>query len=331
MAPPHTRKSHAAPRKRLSATAVYGLRERGAGTLGSIVGSGGAGLHEALGAHRRPGPPHPAAFCIFDHSCMNPFLLGLRRAMSRGLVASLALAGGSALLGGATAAHAAKAPAAHGASMATRVAACTACHGPEGRATADGYFPRIAGKPAGYLANQLINFREGRRNYPQMSYLLEHLTDDYLREMAEHFAAQDLPYPAPLAPQAPAHVLERGRALVQQGDAARSIPACVLCHGAGMTGVAPSIPGLLGLPRDYLNSQLGAWATGQRRAQAPDCMAAIARQLTPADVSAVSAWLAAQPVPQGGKPAVTLPAPLPVHCGGVGDMPVAVGAPDAGR
>ena len=33
-------------------------------------------------------------------------------------------------------------------SMASRVLACTACHGPEGRATPSGYFPRIAGKPA---------------------------------------------------------------------------------------------------------------------------------------------------------------------------------------
>jgi hypothetical protein len=27
---------------------------------------------------------------------------------------------------------------------------------------ADGYYPRIAGKPAGYLYNQLLNFRDGR-------------------------------------------------------------------------------------------------------------------------------------------------------------------------
>src|SRR6476620_822627 len=126
-------------------------------------------------------------------------------------------------------------------SMAARVLACTACHGKEGRATPEGYFPRIAGKPAGYLANQLLNFRDGRRSYPQMTYLLEHLTDDYLREMAVHFAALDLPYAPPPAPQAPPAVLERGRALVQQGDAARRIPACVSCHGSAMTGVAPSI------------------------------------------------------------------------------------------
>ena len=211
-------------------------------------------------------------------------------------------------------------------SMASRVLACTACHGKEGRATQEGYFPRIAGKPEGYLANQLLNFRDGRRSYPQMGYLIEHLTDDYLREMAAHFAALDVPYPPPPAPQAPPAVLERGRALVQQGDAARRIPACVQCHGAAMTGVAPSIPGLLGLPRDYLNSQLGAWKTGQRRAHAPDCMADVARQLTPDDVSAISAWLAAQPVPGGGKPATALPAAMPARCGGVADVPVAAGA-----
>ncbi len=207
--------------------------------------------------------------------------------------------------------------------MAPRVLACVTCHGKEGRATQDGYFPRIAGKPAGYLANQLINFREGRRSYPQMTSLIEHLTDDYLREMAAHFAALDLPYPPPPAPQAPPAALERGRMLVQHGDGPRSIPACVQCHGQAMTGVSPFIPGLLGLPRDYLNSQLGAWKTGQRRAHAPDCMADIARQLTPEDVSAVSAWLAAQPVPGGGKPAAQLAGAMPVRCGGVDGVPVA--------
>ncbi len=224
------------------------------------------------------------------------------------------------------AAQPAPAAAAPGIAMAPRVLACTVCHGKEGRATPDGYFPRIAGKPAGYLANQLLNFRDGRRSYPQMTYLIEHLTDDYLREMAVHFSALDLPYPPPPPPQAPPAALEQGRRLVQQGDAARNIPACVACHGAGMTGVAPSIPGLLGLPRDYLNSQLGAWKTGQRRAHAPDCMADIARQLTPDDVSAVSAWLASQPVVAGGKPARTLPAAMPVRCGGVADVPVATAA-----
>ena len=66
-----------------------------------------------------------------------------------------------------------------------RVLACTGCHGREGRAAPDGYYPRIAGKPAGYLYNQLRNFRDGRRHYELMSGLLALLDDDYLREIAD--------------------------------------------------------------------------------------------------------------------------------------------------
>ena len=42
-------------------------------------------------------------------------------------------------------------------------------------------------KPAGYLFNQLVNFREQRRRYPFMNYIVAHLSDDYLREMGEYF------------------------------------------------------------------------------------------------------------------------------------------------
>ena len=201
--------------------------------------------------------------------------------------------------------------------LAQRVVACTTCHGKEGQATNLGYFPRIAGKPAGYLHHQLLAFRDGRRHYPLMSALLETLSDDYLREMAEYFAALDLPYPPPQTRDAPAALLERGRVLVREGDAERRLPACTQCHGEAMLGVQPAIPGLLGLPRDYLNSQLGQWRSGQRHALAPDCMADIARQLAPEDIAALSSWLSSQPVPAGGKPAAALPAKLPLPCGGV--------------
>jgi cytochrome c553 len=202
--------------------------------------------------------------------------------------------------------------------MAKRLAPCMACHGKEGRAASDGYYPRIAGKPAGYLFNQLINFRDGRRQqYPLMIYMVDHLSDDYLREMASFFADQHPPYPPPPPVTVPASTLERGRALVVSGDRDRNIPACVACHGDRLTGVAPWIPGLLGVPRDYINAQFGAWRDGARRTPAPDCMADIAGRLTPEDISAVSAWLAAQPVPADARPAPSLPGKLPVACGSV--------------
>lgn len=201
--------------------------------------------------------------------------------------------------------------------LARRVLPCAACHGEQGRATPDGYYPRIAGKPAGYLFNQLVNFREGRRSHDVMRYLLDRQRDGYLREMAQHFADLRPPYPPPAPVQASPQQLERGRALVRAGDAALDIPACADCHGERLTGVAPAIPGLIGLPRDYLVAQFGAWQVGARRAQSPDCMAGIARRLSPADVAAVTAWLATQPVPGDASPAVVPARALPLKCGGV--------------
>ncbi len=200
--------------------------------------------------------------------------------------------------------------------MAQRVLACTACHGKEGRAGSDGYYPRIAGKPAGYLYNQLLAFREGRRHYAPMTALLDPLNDAYLQQIAGHFAAIALPYPPPQASTAAAAVLARGRTLVMDGDAALRVPACTACHGAALTGVQPATPGLLGLPRDYLNAQLGAWRTGQRQARRPDCMAAVAQALAPADIAALSQWLAAQPVPVPAHAAAAPAAPAPLDCGG---------------
>lgn len=199
--------------------------------------------------------------------------------------------------------------------MAQRLMACTLCHGKEGRATNTGFFPRIAGKPEGYLYHQLRHFREGRRNNAGMTALLDHLSDAYLRDIAHHFASLDVPYPPPQPSDASAALLARGEALVRQGDAARDLPACVACHGAAMTGVRPDVPGLLGLPRDYLIGQLGGWQTGLRKAFAPDCMAHVAQKLAPEEISAVSAWLAAQALPDDPHPAPAAVEPMPLRCG----------------
>ena len=197
-------------------------------------------------------------------------------------------------------------------SMAQRTLACAACHGQQGRAGTDAYYPRIAGKPAGYLYNQLLNFRDGRRHYALMAGMVDPLSEPYLLEIAQYFSALDLPYaPLPSTLKPPAAQLQRGEALALQGDTGRKLPACVQCHGQALTGVAPNIPGLLGLPVDYLNAQLGAWRTGQRRAHAPDCMAQIAKALTPDEVSAVTAWLATRPLPADTHPATALPPATP--------------------
>jgi len=205
--------------------------------------------------------------------------------------------------------------------MAQRLAPCLSCHGNDagdGKAAGERrYYPRIAGKPAGYLYNQLQNFRAGRRQYPLMTWMVTPLSDDYLHEIADWFAGQHLPSPVLDRAALPRAELERGRQLVTRGDTALRVPACVACHGERLSGALPAVPGLVGLPRDYINAQFGAWRNGTRRAAAPDCMAEIAGRLSLADVSAISAWLASEPLPFDPTPAPAIARPLPLACGSV--------------
>jgi cytochrome c553 len=148
-----------------------------------------------------------------------------------------------------------------------------------------------------------------------MTRLIDPLSEPYLLEIAQHFSSLELPYDAPPATRAPADLLARGRQLAMNGEPASKVPACAACHGAALTGVQPNTPGLLGLPRDYLNAQLGSWRNGQRRAHAPDCMAQVAQALTPEDLTAVSSWLASQPLPAQPRAVDRLPQPTPISCG----------------
>lgn len=199
--------------------------------------------------------------------------------------------------------------------IAQRAQACTPCHGKEGRAAVDAYYPRIAGKPAEYLFNQLLNFRDGRRFFPTMNYLADRQREDYLRELAEYFASQQLPYAAPLPARADSAALSRGRQLATDGDRSVDLPACAACHGANLLGTMPAVPGLLGVSQYYLDAQLAGWKNGTRRAKPPDCMAQIAQRLGPADLGAVTAWLASQVVPDDARPEQQPPQAPPIQCG----------------
>jgi cytochrome c553 len=197
----------------------------------------------------------------------------------------------------------------------TRMRACTPCHGVQGQGTYDDYFPRLAGKPAGYLYNQLAAFRSGRRHYSPMNYLLEYQNDDYLEAIASYFASQKPPF-LPRHPSAVSTVvLAQGEALATHGDASRGIPACASCHNPSFTGVEPGIPALVGLQTHYLSAQLGAFRYGTRTAIAPDCMQLVAVRLSEDDVTALAAWLSSLPGRPGTTPMPQGSLTTPLPCG----------------
>ncbi|MDR6936131.1 c-type cytochrome [Luteibacter sp. 3190] len=199
-----------------------------------------------------------------------------------------------------------------------RIAACTSCHGEHGEGGDNAFNPRLAGKPAGYLVRQMQDFRRGLRHYEIMEYMVAPLTDDYMREIGAYFAAQEVAYRTHPVPSTTQAAMARGEQLVTRGDSGRGIPACTACHGPGLTGVEPDIPGLVGLPYDYISAQLGAWRTNTRGTVEPDCMATIVGRLSDADISAVAAYLAQRPVPADAHAAAAGSVQPPLRCGVLG-------------
>ncbi len=198
-----------------------------------------------------------------------------------------------------------------------RMLACALCHGKQGEGLRKNeYYPRLAGKPAEYLYHQLVNFRDRRRDVPIMTYMVAYLSDPYLREIAEYYAGLRPPFPA-AASGGSKEALARGEKLANAGDPGREIPACAACHGKGLTGLQPAIPGLVGLNRDYVAAQMGAWQNGVRKAAEPDCMAQVAARLTPEDIQAVTTWIAAQTASPDVPPAPAGSLKPPMKCGGV--------------
>ncbi len=198
-----------------------------------------------------------------------------------------------------------------------RIQPCLACHAEKGINLQSGFVPSLHGKPAGYLFNQLMNYKDGRRHHRGMELMVRNLSPEYLQEIAEYFAALEGDYRAAASEPASATLRERADELITRGDPARDVPACIACHGERLTGAEPHTPGLLGLPSHYVAAQMTAWRSGRREAAEPDCMQAIAERLSSEDIYALSRWIAARPVPDDPQPLAEPIADLPMDCGSI--------------
>lgn len=212
-----------------------------------------------------------------------------------GLLAGLALSGGAALAAG---------NAAEGEKIALQGdgvgAPCVACHGPDGAGVDEAGFPRLPGLPAEYIAKQIRDYKSGVRNNPIMQANLSSLSEQQIVDVAAYYAG--MPTPVMPVKSVPEQTLALGEKLVTQGDWSRHLPACESCHGPGSAGVDANFPGIAGQHATYIRQQLEAWRQGVRANDPLDIMSAVAERLTEAEIDAVAAYLAAQPVKpsQGG-------------------------------
>jgi cytochrome c553 len=123
---------------------------------------------------------------------------------------------------------------------------------------------------------------------------------------------------APAAAKADA---AKGATLYDSGDAARSLPACVSCHGAAGNSTIAANPKLAGQVENYVYKQLVDF-TGPDRNQ--PVMTLYAKMLTDAEKKDVAAYLGAQQQKAGAaKNKDTLDLGRKIYRGGIADKGVA--------
>jgi cytochrome c553 len=170
---------------------------------------------------------------------------------------------------------------------------CTDCHGASGQGY-HGYLtmPRLAGQTPEYIENQLRSFADrGRERDLFINMARVHgLSPDMRAAMAAHFRGLD---PRPIG-SGPGNTVATGKRIYNEGVPEANIPACAACHGPDAKG-QQAIPRLAGQLYAYTVKELTNWnkdrGKGAARDETSAVMTPIANDLSPAQVSAIAAYL----------------------------------------
>jgi cytochrome c553 len=170
---------------------------------------------------------------------------------------------------------------------------CTDCHGSSGQGY-HGYLtmPRLAGQTTQYIENQLRNFAERSRERDLFINIsrVHGLSPDVRTALAAHFRGLD---PMPIG-GGPRSLVTTGKTIYDEGIPEANIPACSACHGPDAKGQGAN-PRLAGQLYPYTVKELTNWRKERGQGQAKDdasaVMTPIAQALTPAQVSAIAAYL----------------------------------------
>lgn len=162
-------------------------------------------------------------------------------------------------------------------------AVCSSCHGEEGMTIADD-FPRLAGQSPQAIYKQLSDYKTGARVHPQMTPVVQKLTNDQLAQVAAYFGGLRKGVALGRADVLPEDHIGR---LILRGDPARELPPCESCHGAG-SGGPPETPVIAGQNGAYLENQLRNYKTEVRKNDVYRRMRDIAQRLTDEEIKGLA-------------------------------------------
>jgi cytochrome c553 len=169
---------------------------------------------------------------------------------------------------------------------ATKAVVCQACHGANGNSV-NPEWPSLAGIGADYLAEQLKNFKEHKRDNPVMMPNAASLSPDDMADLGAYFDSQ-----INTGLEADPSYWKAGEKLYRAGDKDRAIPACMACHGPTGHGNEPAkFPALRGQHSVYVVKQLNDYASGARTTGPNGIMPAIAKRLSAEDIRNAASYL----------------------------------------
>jgi cytochrome c553 len=168
-------------------------------------------------------------------------------------------------------------------------AVCAGCHGVDGNSMSPD-FPKLAGQGAAYIAKQLADFKNPKsgRNNPIMLGMAAGLSPADMANLGDYYSSQKA---NPGTAVADAETIKKGERLYRGGNAKFGIAACMSCHGPSGHGIPPHFPRVSGQHSAYTQKQLLAFKAGER-ANDGDVMTRIAFKLSPAEIKAVSEYMA---------------------------------------
>ncbi len=185
----------------------------------------------------------------------------------------------------------------------TLAGTCAACHGLDGNPT-NPLYPRLAGMPERYIAQQLALFKHGERTSGMAAIMAPFagmLSTQDMRDVGAWFATQranagvadDTPITA--GPNAGMKFYQVGERLYRAGDVARGIPACAACHGpSGGGNPGPAYPAVHGQQSAYVATRLQEYRTGTTIAKDAtqfNLMASVAKSLTDEEIQSLGSYV----------------------------------------
>ncbi len=185
----------------------------------------------------------------------------------------------------------------------TKAGTCAACHGLDGN-PADPQYPRLAGMPERYIAQQLAQYKHGERTSGMAAIMVPFasmLSAQDMRDVGAWFASQHAN--AGIAddtliaagPNQGMKFYEVGERLYRAGDSARGIPACTACHGpSGAGNPGPAYPAVHGQQSAYVATRLQEYRAGTTTAKDAahfKLMASVAKSLTDEEIQSLGSYV----------------------------------------